>query len=57
MKGANLIGRFQGIFASPEGGATLAAFQKLRESDWIKEDETVVLFNTGSGHKYSHLWK
>jgi len=57
MKGANLIGRTQGIFASPEGGATLAAFQKLRESGWIKEDETVVLFNTGSGHKYSHLWK
>jgi threonine synthase len=56
MRGANLIGRTQGIFASPEGGATLAAFQKLRESGWIKDDETVVLFNTGSGHKYSHLW-
>lgn len=57
MKGANLIGRTQGIFASPEGGATLAAFQKLLESGWIKEDESVVLFNTGSGHKYAHLWK
>lgn len=57
MKGANMIGQTQGIFASPEGGATLAAFQKLRESGWIKEDDTVVLFNTGSGHKYSHLWR
>jgi len=57
LDSANLIGRTQGIFASPEGGATLAAFLKLRETNWIKETETVVLFNTGSGHKYSHLWE
>jgi len=54
---ANLIGRTQGIFTSPEGGATLAAFLKLREINWIKDFENVVLFNTGSGHKYSHLWE
>ena len=57
LDSANLIGRTQGIFTSPEGGATLAAFLKLREINWIKETETVVLFNTGSGHKYSHLWE
>ncbi|MCB0291322.1 MAG: threonine synthase [Calditrichaeota bacterium] len=56
MDGANLIGRTEGLFASPEGGATLAAFQKLRAEGWIRDDETVVLFNTGSGHKYAHLW-
>jgi threonine synthase len=56
MESANLIGRTQGIFPAPEGGATLSAFMKLRESNWIKENETVVLFNTGSGHKYEHLW-
>lgn len=53
---ASTIGNTQGIFACPEGGATLAAFKQLRETDWIKDDETVVLFNTGSGHKYYHLW-
>jgi threonine synthase len=57
MAGANLIGRTQGIFAAPEGGATLAAFNRLREQNWIDDDETVVLFNTGSGHKYHHLWQ
>ncbi len=46
----------QGIFACPEGGATLAAFCRLREQNWIGEQERVVLFNTGSGHKYAHLW-
>ncbi len=57
MDGANLIGRTEGIFASPEGGAALAAFKKLREQNWIKDNEKVVLFNTGSGHKYMHLWE
>ena len=52
----NQIGRTQGIFAAPEGGATLAAFIKLRSSGWIKDSDKVVLFNTGSGHKYANLW-
>lgn len=56
IEAANLLGRTQGIFACPEGGATLAAFQHLRGQGWIGEDETVVLFNTGSGLKYAHLW-
>ena len=41
-----------GIFAAPEGGATLAAARRLTESGFLKPDETVVLFNTGSGLKY-----
>ncbi|MBU0492565.1 MAG: threonine synthase [Chloroflexi bacterium] len=53
---ANLIGRTQGIFVCPEGAATLAAFQHLRDQGWIADDETVILFNTGSGLKYAHLW-
>ncbi|MFH1843283.1 MAG: threonine synthase [bacterium] len=56
MECANLLGSQEGIFACPEGGAVLAAFRQLREADWIGRDETVVLFNTGSGHKYEHLW-
>ena len=41
-----------GVFAAPEGGATLAAAQKLTASGFIKPDDVVVLFNTGSGLKY-----
>ena len=51
------MARNEGIFACPEGGATLAAFKKLRGEGWIRDDETVLLFNTGSGLKYFHLWK
>ncbi len=53
---SNLIGRTTGIFACPEGAATLVAFQELRRQAWIGENERVVLFNTGSGLKYAHLW-
>jgi threonine synthase len=56
MAGANQIGRTEGLFVAPEGGATLAAFVQLRDQGWIKDDETVLLFNTGSGHKYEHMW-
>lgn len=56
MEAANRIGRTQGIFACPEGGAVLAAFLRLRREGWIEDHEKVVLFNTGSGHKYEHLW-
>lgn len=42
----------EGIFAAPEGAATLAGLRKLIDQDWIKSDENVVLFNTGSGLKY-----
>ncbi len=57
IEGSNSIGRHEGIFACPEGGAALAAFKRLRGTGWIREDDVVVLFNTGSGLKYYHLWK
>jgi threonine synthase len=47
----------EGIFAAPEGGAGLAAIQKLVRRDLIRRDEHVVLFNTGSGYKYSEAWR
>src|SRR5687767_2065177 len=47
----------EGIFAAPEGGAGLVAAKKLVEQGKIKRDETVVLFNTGSGYKYVEAWQ
>jgi threonine synthase len=49
---AGLINRLEGIFAAPEGGATLAALVRLRERGDVRADERVVLFNTGTGLKY-----
>ena len=56
LAAANLIGRCQGIFPAPEGGAVLAAAQRLLAEGWIDPQESVVLFITGSGYKYEHLW-
>jgi threonine synthase len=46
------LGRMEGIFAAPEGAATLAALRKLVRAKWVSPQERVVLFNTGSGLKY-----
>jgi threonine synthase len=44
--------KVEGVFAAPEGAAALAAYRKLRASEFFSADDTVVLFNTGSGLKY-----
>jgi len=44
--------KVEGIFAAPEGAASLVAYQKLLASEFFSPDDTVVLFNTGSGLKY-----
>jgi threonine synthase len=57
MDAARLMGRTEGMFTCPEGAAPLSAFQHLRAQGWIGDDESVILFNTGSGLKYTHLWE
>jgi threonine synthase len=46
----------EGIFAAPEGAASVAAYSKLRDANrgkpFLSPEETVVLFNTGTGLKY-----
>ncbi|MDY7075754.1 MAG: threonine synthase [Chloroflexota bacterium] len=46
------IGRLEGVFACPEGGATLAALETLLAQGWVSPHERIVLFNTGTGLKY-----
>jgi len=42
----------EGIFAAPEGAASLAAYRMLVGNGFLKSSDVVVLFNTGSGLKY-----
>ncbi len=46
------LAKQEGIFASPEGAATLAAFNQLLADGTIQSNESVVLFITASGVKY-----
>lgn len=52
VESVRVIGAAEGIFAAPEGAACLPALHKMIDQDLVKEGETVVLFNTGSGVKY-----
>ncbi|HEY6946202.1 MAG TPA: threonine synthase [Candidatus Acidoferrum sp.] len=51
------LASLEGILAAPEGAATVVAARMLAASGWIKPQETVVLFNTGTGYKYSEAWE
>jgi threonine synthase len=42
----------EGVFACPEGAATVAALKILREREVVKPADTIVLCNTGTGLKY-----
>ena len=46
-------GAAEGMLLCPEGGAAIAGAAKLRREGWIREDEEVVVFNTGTGLKYA----
>jgi threonine synthase len=54
-KGQLELARGEGVFACPEGGATLAATRKLVASGFIGPSDRVVLFNTGTGLKYPKI--
>jgi len=57
MDAVGLMARSEGLFACPEGAATLAALKHLIEGGDVDRDERVVLFNTGSGLKYTDLFE
>jgi threonine synthase len=43
----------EGIFGAPEEAATVAALEALVGGGWVRPDELNVVFNTGTGLKYS----
>jgi threonine synthase len=51
MADVRLISRLEGIFACPEGAATISALRKMVEAGEVDRSERVVLFNTGTGLK------
>ncbi len=51
------LASLEGIFAAPEGAATVIGARKLAASGWIRPQDKVVLFNTGTGYKYTEAWQ
>jgi threonine synthase len=57
LEAGKQLASLEGIFAAPEGAATVSGARKLAACGWIKPQETVVLFNTGTGYKYAEAWQ
>jgi threonine synthase len=49
---ARTLASLEGIDACPEGGACVAALRRLAATGAVRRDETIVVFNTGTGLKY-----
>lgn len=56
LDGMAEMAEFEGCFACPEGGATLAAIRRLLATGTVRPDDRVVFFNTGSGLQYAEAW-
>jgi threonine synthase len=52
LDAGQLLAETEGLFVAPEGAACIAALAKLLESGFLKRDESIVIYNTGSGLKY-----
>ncbi|NVJ21096.1 threonine synthase [Myxococcus sp. AM011] len=52
VQGTKELAASEGLFAAPEGGACVAALRKLHSAGQVTPDESVVVFNTGTGFKY-----
>jgi len=57
MEGVSDISKHEGMFVCPEGAATYAALKKMIAEGSVDKSDKVVLFNTGSGLKYTDLFK
>ena len=51
------LARAEGVYACPEGAATLAALRQLRRSGEVRAEDRVVVYDTGSGLKYPEAWR
>lgn len=52
IEGVKAVASAEGLFVAPEGGACVTALRKLKASGHLSADDTVVVFNTGTGFKY-----
>src|SRR2546421_5209669 len=57
LEAGKQLASLEGVFAAPEGAATVSAARKLAASAWLKPQQTVALFDTGTGYKYTEAWQ
>jgi threonine synthase len=56
LDAGQLLAETEGLFVAPEGAACVAALQKLLASGFLRRDDSIVIYNTGSGLKYLDVY-
>ncbi len=56
LAAGRLLAETEGLFVAPEGASCFAALQQLLENGFLKKDEEIVIYNTGTGLKYLDNW-
>ncbi len=57
MDSTKELAAMEGIFSSPEGGASMAALKRMIQTNDVRPDQRVVVFITGGGYKYLDVLK
>jgi len=52
LEAGQVLASSEGLFVAPEGAACVAALQRLLQTGFLKPEEKIVIYNTGSGLKY-----
>ena len=55
METIRQVARIEGVLLCPEGAATVAALPVLKANGFVSSSSSILLFNTGSGLKYSEV--
>ncbi len=56
IRAMNILAKDEGILQAPEAAATYASLDYLLENKFLDKSEEIILFGTGSGLIYPHLW-
>jgi threonine synthase len=56
LNAGQLLAQTEGIFAAPEGAACVAALERLLRRGFLRQNQTIAIYNTGSGLKYLEVY-
>jgi threonine synthase len=56
LASGKLLASTEGLFIAPEGAACITALEKLLATGFLKSDDEIVIYNTGTGLKYLESW-
>src|SRR5437867_4438772 len=57
LRAGRELASLEGIFGATEGAAAVTVARLFAMAGWIQRSDSVVLFNTGTGYKYSEAWQ